>query len=32
VENFMNFLQGTGQLKEMQTKWLSGGPWIDDLP
>ena len=32
VENFVNFLQGTGQLKKMQTQWLSGGTWIDDLP
>jgi polar amino acid transport system substrate-binding protein len=32
VENFMNFLQGTGQLKKMYMQWLNGGPWIDDLP
>jgi polar amino acid transport system substrate-binding protein len=32
VENFMIFLQGTGQLEEMHKKWLNGGPWIDDLP
>ena len=32
VENFMNFLQGTGQLKKMHEQWLNGGPWINDLP
>ena len=32
VENFMNMLQGSGQLKEMGEKWLSGGAWIDELP
>ncbi|MFC1817124.1 transporter substrate-binding domain-containing protein [Thermodesulfobacteriota bacterium] len=32
VENFINFLQGTGQLEEMHRKWLNGGPWINDLP
>ncbi len=32
VENFMNFLQGTGQLKKMHMQWLNGGPWINDLP
>ena len=32
VENFMIFLQGTGQLKKMHTQWLNGGPWIDELP
>lgn len=32
VENFMTYLQGTGQLKEMHMKWLNGGPWINDLP
>jgi hypothetical protein len=32
VENFMNLLQGSGQLKEMTKKWLSGGAWVDELP
>jgi len=32
VQNFMNLLQGSGQLKEMGEKWLSGGSWIDELP
>lgn len=32
VQNFMNILQGSGQLKEMGEKWLSGGSWIDELP
>ena len=32
VQNFMGNLQGSGQLKEMSVKWLSGGSWIDELP
>ena len=32
VNNFMNFLQGSGKLKEMGVKWLNGGSWIDELP
>lgn len=32
VQNFMNMLQGTGKLEEIHEKWLSGGPWIDELP
>lgn len=32
VQNFMNILQGSGQLKEMGEKWLDGGSWIDELP
>lgn len=32
VENFMNILQGTGQLEKMKLKWLRGGPWVDELP
>ncbi len=32
VGNFMNYLQGTGELKKMHMHWLNGGPWIDDLP
>jgi polar amino acid transport system substrate-binding protein len=32
VGNFMNSLQGTGELKKMHTQWLTGGPWINDLP
>lgn len=32
AENFMVMLQGSGQLKEMQDKWLSGGSWIDEFP
>jgi len=32
VQNFMNILQGSGQLKEMGEKWLSGGSWIGELP
>jgi len=32
VQNFMNNLQGSGRLKQMGEKWLTGGPWIDELP
>jgi polar amino acid transport system substrate-binding protein len=32
VRNFLSLLQGTGQLKDFQKKWLSGGAWIDELP
>lgn len=32
VENFMLFLQGTGQLKKMHVQWLNGGPWVNELP
>ncbi len=32
VENFMLYLQGTGQLKKMHVQWLNGGPWVNDLP
>lgn len=32
VDNFMKLLQGSGQLKEMHDKWLSGGSWIEELP
>ena len=32
TENFMTLLQGSGQLKEMTKKWLSGGAWINELP
>jgi len=32
VQNFMGILKGSGQLKEMGEKWLTGGSWIDELP
>lgn len=32
MQNFMMLLQGSGQLKAMHKKWLTGGKWIDDLP
>jgi polar amino acid transport system substrate-binding protein len=32
VRNFLSLLQGTGQLKDLQKKWLSGGSWIEELP
>jgi len=32
VQNFLNILKGSGKLKEMNEKWLTGGSWIDELP
>ena len=32
VNNFMNTLQGSGQLKKLHKRWLDGGPWIEELP
>jgi polar amino acid transport system substrate-binding protein len=32
VQNFLVLLQGSGQLPEMQKKWLTGGKWVDELP
>jgi polar amino acid transport system substrate-binding protein len=32
VRNFLNTLQGTGQLKKLHAKWLESGSWISELP
>ena len=32
AQNFMVLLQGSGQLKAMHQKWLTGGQWVDQLP
>ena len=32
VQNFMLMLQGSGRLKEMHNKWLTGGKWVEELP
>lgn len=32
VRNFLNTLQGTGQLKKIHAKWLENGGWITELP
>jgi len=32
VQNFMNSLQGTGQLAKLHGKWLKDGSWITQLP
>ncbi len=32
VQNLMNMLQGTGQLKRLQKRWLDGGEWVELLP
>lgn len=32
TRNFLTNLQGSGKIEELGEKWLSGGPWVDDLP
>jgi polar amino acid transport system substrate-binding protein len=32
VQNFMNTIQGTGQLAKLHAKWLKDGSWIKQLP
>lgn len=32
VQNFLNQLHGTGEIKKLNEKWLDIGSWIDDLP
>jgi polar amino acid transport system substrate-binding protein len=32
TQNFMVLLQGSGQLKSLHQKWLTGGQWVDQLP
>ena len=32
VQNFLQILQGTGELQEMHEKWFNNGSWIDQLP
>lgn len=32
VQNFIDFLRGSGRLEKMYQKWFSGGSWIDELP
>jgi polar amino acid transport system substrate-binding protein len=32
LENFLNALAGSGDLKELQDKWFQGGDWIQKLP
>ena len=32
VQNFMNTIQGTGQLAKLHGKWLKDGSWITQLP
>jgi polar amino acid transport system substrate-binding protein len=32
VQNFLTTLEGSGELKKIRTKWLSGGSWVDELP
>jgi polar amino acid transport system substrate-binding protein len=31
VQNFLRLLQGNGELEKMQSKWLRGGAWMDQL-
>lgn len=32
VQNFLNHLQGTGELEKLADKWLNIGSWFDELP
>lgn len=32
VQNFLLVLEGNGELKKMQSKWLNSGAWVDELP
>jgi len=32
TQNFMNTIQGTGQLAKLHAKWLKDGSWIKQLP
>ncbi|MCG6879766.1 MAG: transporter substrate-binding domain-containing protein [Deltaproteobacteria bacterium] len=32
LENFLETLAGSGDLKELQDKWFEGGSWIEKLP
>ena len=32
MRNFLITMEGSGELKKMHAKWLSGGAWINDLP
>ena len=32
IQNFLTTLEGSGELKKMRSKWLSGGSWVEDLP
>jgi polar amino acid transport system substrate-binding protein len=32
VQNFLNQLHGTGEMKKINEKWLNIGSWIDELP
>ncbi|EFK10594.1 conserved hypothetical protein [delta proteobacterium NaphS2] len=32
LENFLDTLAGSGELKELQDKWFEGGDWIEKLP
>jgi polar amino acid transport system substrate-binding protein len=32
TRNFLTHLQGTGELKKLHDKWLSGGDWVNELP
>ena len=32
VENYMNMLEGTGLMTQLQAKWFTDGTWLDQLP
>jgi len=31
MQNFLNALEDSGQLKELQDHWLKPGPWVEEL-
>ena len=32
VQNFLNQVHGTGEMKKLTERWLTAGSWIDELP
>ncbi len=32
MQNFLVTLEGSGELKKMHQKWMSGGAWVNELP
>jgi polar amino acid transport system substrate-binding protein len=32
MENYLNFLRVTGQLKTLKKKWFEPGPWVKEIP
>ncbi|MFO7598377.1 MAG: transporter substrate-binding domain-containing protein, partial [Candidatus Desulfacyla sp.] len=32
VENFLNYLEGSGEMKRMADRWVNDGAWVKRLP